>query len=189
LPALNRQTAATSEAPRCSTAQLPPGALLGFLKIDLEESRPLAFLKQRRYSFSPSRGRLRYTGDQLVLQSGQLRRSVRTKTNAAASPRTTRSGSIGPRHEHIPQDQCHWSNAVAVRDDAALICYFLVHRSGRRSLLGRDAVRRRRPSKKAPRGIFCCKPVSAPMELLAIRGGVTIGIAICRGEVRSEHPP
>ena len=35
---------------------------------------------------------------------------------------------------------------------------------------------RPRPSMRAPRGIFCCKPVSALMQRLAIGGGVTIGI-------------
>ena len=37
-------------------------------------------------------------------------------------------------------------------------------------------VRRPRPSTRAPREIFCCKPVSARMQRLAIGGGVTIGI-------------
>ena len=33
--------------------------------------------------------------------------------------------SIGPRPEHIPQDQCHSLNALALRDHSALICIFL----------------------------------------------------------------
>ena len=35
---------------------------------------------------------------------------------------------------------------------------------------------RPKPSTRAPRRIFCCKPVSARMQRLAIGGGVTIGI-------------
>ena len=41
-------------------------------------------------------------------------------------------------------------------------------------------MRRPKPSTRAPRGIICCKPVSARMERLAIGGGVIIGIVICR---------
>ena len=40
-------------------------------------------------------------------------------------------------------------------------------------------MRRPRPSTRAPRGIFCCKPVSARMQRPAIGGGVTIGIVTC----------
>ena len=54
--------------------------------------------------------------------------------------------------------------------------YFLVYHTVRRSLLGRDAVRRPRPSTRAPREIFCCKPASVRMQRLAIGGGGTIGI-------------
>jgi hypothetical protein len=28
---------------------------------------------------------------------------------------------IGPRHEYIPEDQCRWVNALALRDHSALI--------------------------------------------------------------------
>ena len=47
------------------------------------------------------------------------------------------------------------------------------------ALLGRGAVRRPRPSMRAPRGISCCKPASARMQQPAIGGAVTIGIVAC----------
>ena len=65
--------------------------------------------------------------------------------------------------------------------------HFLVYHSVRSSLLGRGAVRRPRPSTRAPRGIFCCKPASARMQRLAIGGGVTIGIVACSDEGEDPH--
>ena len=42
-------------------------------------------------------------------------------------------------------------------------------------------MRRPKPSTRAPRGTFCCKPVSARMQRLAIGGGVTISIVTYNG--------
>jgi hypothetical protein len=48
-------------------------------------------------------------------------------------------------------------------------------------------VRRPRPSTRAPREIFCCKPVSARMQRLAIGGGVIIGIVTYSPLDLKEH--
>jgi RNA polymerase sigma factor (sigma-70 family) len=64
---------------------------------------------------------------------------------------------------------------------------FLVYPSTPSSLLGKDAVRRPRQSTRARRGIFCCKPVSARTQRLAIGGGVTIGIAVDKFDYRRGY--
>jgi RNA polymerase sigma factor (sigma-70 family) len=48
-------------------------------------------------------------------------------------------------------------------------------------------VLRPRPSTRAPKGIFCCKPVSARTQRLAIGGGVTIGIAVDKFDYRRGY--